>query len=455
MARKIWISLAPIAAAVLALAALALIPWIANWRLARIRVDTVETLAPARRRMSQFISAVALDAGTTRHGANDTTPARTLRYEEAIRIEHSADSALITLAPRMGERLEHDIRQLHALIAQWNAERAANPNDGDERLVNVMTTAAQLDTALARQQEQQRERIRSLEAMDLVWPSVLVPLLIAVVLAIYWTGRRMAALAAQAEESRRALVIASEQRVMLMRGLTHDLKNGLGAASGFAMLLRDEISGPLTPRQRDQATRISHILEQTIVSVENALTIARAEAASLPVRRHREDISTLVLEAAADYVASAERAGLTLRAEYAADLPLVETDPSLVSNVIGDLLSNAIKYTPSGGQIWLRASSRYRGAAGQETGPWVVAEVRDTGPGVPAALREHVFDEFFRAPQTTSAARGQGIGLAMSRRVARLLGGELTLESEEGRGATFTLWLPAPSTLATTKDRTM
>jgi signal transduction histidine kinase len=246
-------------------------------------------------------------------------------------------------------------------------------------------------------------------------------------------------------ESRRALAVAAEQRVTLVRGLTHDLKNRLGAASGFAALLRDEIAGPLTPEQRDYVARIGRIIEQTIASVENALTVARGADASLPVRRHQEDLRALVLESAADYVAAAERAGLTLLAEFTEDLPSVETDPSLVSNIIGDLLSNAIKYTPAGGRIWLRTSSRTFTSSEGRMGPWIVTEVRDTGPGIPAALREQVFDEFFRAPDADTRAGGQGIGLAMSRRVAHLLGGDLTLESEEGQGSTFTLWLPAPS----------
>jgi two-component system aerobic respiration control sensor histidine kinase ArcB len=71
--------------------------------------------------------------------------------------------------------------------------------------------------------------------------------------------------------------------------------------------------------------------------------------------------------------------------------------------------------------------------------------VRDTGAGIPAALQEKVFEEFFRAPTAATSARGEGIGLATSRSMARLLGGEITLESEEGHGATFTLWLPAPA----------
>jgi signal transduction histidine kinase len=165
------------------------------------------------------------------------------------------------------------------------------------------------------------------------------------------------------------------------------------------------------------------------------------------VRRRRQDLRALVVEAASDYVAAAEQAGLTLTVNLAEDLPPVDTDPALVSKIIGTLLSNAIKYTPSDGRILLRAFSR-PARDGQETGPWVAVEVSDTGPGIPAALRERVFDEFFRAPAATTTARGEGIGLAMSRRVARLLGGEVTVDGEEGRGATFTFWLPAQSSAA-------
>ena len=128
---------------------------------------------------------------------------------------------------------------------------------------HLLMAAAGAVLLLATRQAQQIARIRSVEALDVLLPSVLVPVVAALLFAIYWTGRRMAALAHEAEQSRLALAAASEHKVTLLRGLTHDLKNALGAAGGFATLLRDEIAGPLTTLQHDHVARIGRIIEQT------------------------------------------------------------------------------------------------------------------------------------------------------------------------------------------------
>ncbi|MDB4874314.1 MAG: ATP-binding region ATPase domain protein [Gemmatimonadetes bacterium] len=441
----IWISLTPVVAAVIALAVLAAVPWTTNWRLTRVRLDIAESLAPARQLVQDITAALALELAARNQAARDGTHG-TAGYDAAAVVERERDSALGALGPRLGGNLAVDIARFRALIAQWHAQDGSMSATGTPvALTDVVAAANHLDSALVSRRAQQMRRIRSLENVDVLVPSVFVPILVVVLLAVFWTGRRMAALARDAERSRLALAFAAEQRVTLLRGLTHDLKNSLGAASGFATLLRDETSGPLTPLQRDQVTRITRIIDETITSVEDALTVARTEAGTLPVRRHQEDLRALALESASDYLAAAERAGLTLTVEFSEELPPVETDSSLVSKIIGNLLSNAIKYTPRGGRVWLRASAPPAWDQLNEAGPWAVVEVCDTGPGIPGALREKVFDEFFRAPSATIAAGGEGIGLAMSRRVARLLGGDVTLESEEGWGATFALWLPVPS----------
>ncbi|MDB4882139.1 MAG: ATP-binding region ATPase domain protein, partial [Gemmatimonadetes bacterium] len=334
------------------------------------------------------------------------------------------------------------VARFRATTARWRLAGDSGSAEQDVRLGEMLAAAAHLDSTLAARQSAQRARVDSLEAWDTLLPSMLAPILAAAMFAIYWTGRRMAASARAAEESRLALAAASEEKVTLLRGLTHDLKNSLGAASGYVMLLVEEISGPLSTTQRAQLTRINRILDQTIIAVEDALLVARTEAGTLPVHRRSEDLRSLMVELAADYVAAAERAGLSLDVELSDDLLRVDTDSSLVSKIVGNLLSNAIKYTPRKGRIWLRASHKPR-TNDAEADAWIAVEVCNTGPGIPAALREKVFDEFYRAPAATATAHGEGIGLAMSRRVARLVNGDLTVDSEEESGVTFTLWLPA------------
>ncbi|MDB4898647.1 MAG: ATP-binding region ATPase domain protein [Gemmatimonadetes bacterium] len=446
-----WGGLAAVVIAVAALGTLAAVPWTASWRLEHVRLDTFETLAPARQFVRSITTSLALEAATRNQSRSRTAPELARRYDEAVAAEHKSDSALAALTPRLGDKVADDVAQLRALSAQWHAQRGATEVGAEASLAEVLAAATRLDSALEVRQVQQRARMRSLESIQVLLPSVLVPLLVVVLVAIYWTSRRMAALADEADRSRLALAQASEQKVTLLRGLTHDLKNSLGAAGGFTTLLREDAVGPLTALQRDYVGRIGRIIEQTTGTVEDALLIARTEAGELPVRRQRVDLRSLVHDAAADYVATAERAGLTLSVEFAEDLCSVHTDPSLVSKIIGNLLSNAIKYTPAGGHVWLRGSMR-PDREEPDTRLWIALEVCDTGPGVPADLREKIFDEFFRAPTATAKARGQGIGLAMSRRVARLLGGEITLESEEGHGCAFTLWLPCPSGGAPSRD---
>lgn len=434
------IALAPLVTGVLALAALATVPWAVNSKLTRIRNNMNTTLFPARKLVQDFADALSLEMAARKYGATNTTPELISRYAAAAATEHARDSALGVMAPRLGTPLAADIAQLHALAAQWHAD--VDDATADVAVTDILAIVQRLDAALAARQAIGRARIESLEGWNVVLTSILVPLLGAVLLAIFWTGRQLAALAEEAEESRLALAIASEQKATLLRGLTHDLKNALGAAGGFATLLRDEIAGPLTAKQRHSVERIGHIIEQTMISVQDALLVARTEAGTLPLRYHTEDARALVGEAAADFVAAAERAHLTLTFDCADDLPPIETDGALVSKIIGNLLSNAIKYTTAGGRISVRCLVR-PSREGSMTGPWVAVEVHDTGAGIPAALHEKVFEEFFRAPTATSSARGEGIGLATSRRMARLLGGEITLDSEDGHGAIFTLWLPA------------
>src|SRR5207247_2260839 len=114
------------------------------------------------------------------------------------------------------------------------------------------------------------------------------------------------------------------------------------------------------------------------------------------------------------------------------------TDPVRVRQILSNLMSNAIKYTPAGGHIRV---SVVRGQPRPERGEQVGIEVRDTGPGIPRELQAKVFEEFFRVRGAGSnGSDGNGLGLAISRRIARLLGGDVTFADGDGGGSVFTLW---------------
>ena len=149
------------------------------------------------------------------------------------------------------------------------------------------------------------------------------------------------------------------------------------------------------------------------------------------------DIGALTRETAEDFRAQAQAAGLDLDIRAVQRLPTV-TDAARVRQILSNLLSNAVKYTPAGRLVVDADLSG--GNNGSQGDSRIAVRISDTGPGIPDDKRETIFQEFTRLDPT--APHGAGVGLAISRRIARLLGGDLTVESTVGRGSTFTLWIP-------------
>jgi signal transduction histidine kinase len=154
------------------------------------------------------------------------------------------------------------------------------------------------------------------------------------------------------------------------------------------------------------------------------------------------DMRAAAQEVAEDFRAQAETAGLALSLDPPGEAPEFESDPARVRQVLANLVSNAIKYTPKGGDVTVRVATRSGGLA-PGPGDWVVVDVCDTGRGIPPDKQAMLFLEFTRFDP--GAAQGAGIGLAISQRIAQALGGAITVESKVGAGSTFTLWLPLVS----------
>jgi PAS domain S-box-containing protein len=251
------------------------------------------------------------------------------------------------------------------------------------------------------------------------------------------TEARNAALAQ--EKLLLAVTQATEARARLIRGVTHDVKNPLGAADGYAQLLELELRGTLLPEQVKLVSGVRRGIRGALAVITDLLDLSRAESGGLSVRRVLVDVAAVAAEALEDHRGAAEAAGHVLVWAGGVQMP-IHTDPVRVREVLGNLLSNAIKYTPAPGRITL-CIERVADGATPGPGEWVAAHVRDNGPGIPLDARESIFGEFNRL-HSTGQASGHGLGLAISRLIARLLGGDLTVSGEAGEGATFSLWLP-------------
>ena len=237
----------------------------------------------------------------------------------------------------------------------------------------------------------------------------------------------------------RKQVIESHER--LIRGFTHDVKNPLGAADGYLAMLEMGVGGDMSEVQTQSVGRARQSIHTALDLISGLLDIERAEAGQLDLRPVLMDLNAATREIVDDFRAAAEAKALTLKVEVPdrEGALVVRSDTARVRQIFANLVSNAVKYTQSTGNIVVGA----RAVSSEDApwrGHWVAVSVTDNGPGIPVEKQGLVFREFARFDP--GAAAGSGIGLAISRRLARALGGEITFASTPGVGSTFTVWLP-------------
>jgi signal transduction histidine kinase len=451
--RTWWV---PLAFVVVSLLLLAMLPVVVNQRVRVIRRELVDVTEPARVSLSEIQAALNTELYGIVEIAHGTPGRGADRYAQGMRDQQHAEEQMDPLIREMDGEAMRRFGALRTSAAKWNdqvSRRWLHPDARADSLdrdaaareqvaTEVLAATERLDSLLDGRAATQRDRIETLANNDVLLPLALVPLMIISALIIFRAGRRMYFFASEAEQGRLALARATEAKAGLMRGVTHDLKNPLGAASGYAQLLEEGVVGPLTVDQRDRVVRIKRLVTSALDTINDLVELSRAEAGDLHISRTTTDVSHLVPEIVADYQAAAQSAALQMSIENAAEPTGVQTDPKRVRQILGNLLSNAIKYTPPGGSV--HVSVRAKGAASSppRPGEWCSIEVRDTGQGIPYEHREDIFVEFYRLPDSQKVANGTGIGLSISRRIARLLGGDLTLERANGVGSAFTLWLP-------------
>jgi signal transduction histidine kinase len=251
--------------------------------------------------------------------------------------------------------------------------------------------------------------------------------------------RRARATAQQAqrrtEEALHAAVEAVRMRDDVLTAVSHDLKNPLAAIKGQAQVLEQRLERAGEPavaglaeglRNIDtSATRMARLLDEL-------LDVAQVQAGQLvTLRLQPTDLVPLVREIARDYQGSTDRHRICVETDGS---PLVGLwDAPRLERVAGNLISNAIKYSPGGGEIVV--------ALRHEAPAWAVLEVRDQGMGIPAADLPRIFEQFARA-SNVGRTSGTGVGLAVVRQIVDLHGGSIAVQSTQGTGSTFTVRLP-------------
>lgn len=449
-----WATHLPLAFVMLALVALVALPVLGERYARPLNRELRDVVEPARGLVTQIHVSLAIEGSAFHDFLEMVDPSLLRRYEDEHVKELKAYEELGRLVDRLGDSVQIHFNEVRALERRWHgmvgtmvrsrllgreAEVRGAAAAEEDAFEQLLVAAAELDDALGRAAQRRRRRITEAEQLQRRFTVVLGLVALAAVGGVAWLAQRVQVYARQAEERRVQLERATESRARLMRGVSHDLKNPLGAIDGHAAVLEDGIKGPLNPGQYESVVRIRHSVRSLLGLITDLLELSKAESGHLSVRPGPTNLADVVREAADDHRDAAEAAGHELRTEISDGLPTVYTDADRVRQVLGNLLSNAVKHTPSGGQIVVRVEERR--ANGPLSGSRCTAiDVIDSGRGIPADKMDEIFEEFSRLDPGTTP--GTGLGLTIARRISRLLGGDISAVSEAGRGATFTLWLP-------------
>ena len=227
-----------------------------------------------------------------------------------------------------------------------------------------------------------------------------------------------------------SLARAEASRRNLVADVAHELRTPLSVIQGNLEALLDGVFPP-TPEN------IAAIHEETMLLsrlVEDLRELTLAEAGQLVIKKEPTQVEELIQRTMGNLRPQAAEKEIELVTDLPAVLPTVEADPHRLEQVLRNLLSNGLRYTPAGGRITVAA---------REAGGEVRIGVADTGPGIPPADLPHVFERFWRGDKARSRAHGQtGLGLAIARQLVEAHGGRIGVESQEGKGTIFTVWLP-------------
>jgi signal transduction histidine kinase len=230
------------------------------------------------------------------------------------------------------------------------------------------------------------------------------------------------------------LIQTATQRSQFVASMTHELRTPIHGVQGLSDVIAAGVYGPVTDKQKDACASIKRSAQSLLSLIDDLLALTRAEAGKIDARPGPVEVPELVERVTASVSWMVGTKNLQLAADIEAELPRIESDERWPAHVLVNLVSNAVKFTPEGGRVTVRA--RRRAAA-------VALEVIDTGIGIAPEERDAIFEPFRQAEHGDAKGYGGvGLGLALVARLTDLLGAEVELESVVGKGSTFRVIVP-------------
>lgn len=265
---------------------------------------------------------------------------------------------------------------------------------------------------------------------------------------------------AEADVERREAEVDTAGQQQLLATLSHEMRTPLNAILGYAELLEMDLAGPLTGEQRGHIERVRISARHLLDLVNAVLDLAKVEAGQATPERALGFAADAIHVALALVHPQIAARGLTIvdRSQGRAPVPFVG-DVIRVRQILVNLLANAAKFVRPGGRIeincWI-AEHPDPDVSLPGPGPWACLRVEDSGIGIPPEETERIFEPFVQLqPGPAHAGEGIGLGLAICRRLARLMSGDVSVRSRPGEGSAFSLWLPSPRTPSTSSPESL
>jgi len=235
------------------------------------------------------------------------------------------------------------------------------------------------------------------------------------------------------EDKSRQLEIASRHKSQFLANMSHELRTPLNAILGYTELLLDNIYGEIPERARETMARIDRGGRHLLALINDVLDLSKIEAGQLTLTLTDYSLREVVHTVVTAMEPLAAEKGLALRVALGPDLPLARGDERRISQILLNLVGNAIKFTDAG-------EVRIEGKSSEGT---FLVSVADTGPGIAAEDQARIFEEFQQADTSNTRSKGgTGLGLSIARRILALHGGHIWVDSTPGKGSTFSFSLP-------------